>query len=112
VPPSLLPLLPPASIIAAAAAVGVLPDTVAVSVVFTVGASDDAVKDALATSGTAYSVIVDSWSLTAVVVLKRKSPACDGIKQTCKISLVCEGCKGIAKSMGGACPHTRAVKRD
>jgi hypothetical protein len=90
VPPSLLLLPPPASTIAAAAAVGVLPDTVAVSVVLTVGASDDAVKDALATSGKAYSVTVGSKSLTAVVVLKRKSQARDCMKQTCKISLLCK----------------------
>jgi hypothetical protein len=83
-----------------------------VFVVLTVGASDDAVKDALATSGEAYSFIVGSMSLTTVVLLKRKSPARDGIKQTCKISFVCEGCKGIAKFMGGACPHTRAAKRN
>jgi hypothetical protein len=109
VPPSRLPLPPPASIIAAVAAVGVKPDTVAVSVLLTVGASDDAVKDALATSGKAYSVIVGSRSLTAAVLQKRKSPARDGIKQTCKISLVREGCMGIAKSMGGAC-RTHALK--
>jgi hypothetical protein len=83
-----------------------------VSVVLTVGASDDAVKDALATSGKAYSVIMGSRSLIGVVVLKRKSPARDEIKQTCNIAPVCEGCKGIAKSMDSACPHTRAVKRN
>jgi hypothetical protein len=45
-------------------------------------------------------------------VLKRTSLARDGMRQTCKISLVCEGCRGTAKSMGGACPQARAVKRD
>jgi hypothetical protein len=59
-PPPLLPLGPPASTTAAAAAVGVFSATAAVAVVFTVGASDGPVKDALATSGTAYSLFVDS----------------------------------------------------
>jgi hypothetical protein len=112
VPPPLLRLPPLASTTAVAAAVGVLPATAAVAVVFTVGASDDPVKDELATSGTANSLIVDNWSLSALVVPMQKSLARDGMKKTCKISLVYEGCRGTAKSMDGACPHTPAVKRD
>jgi hypothetical protein len=60
VPHPRLPLPPTASPTADAGAVGVLPATAPVPVVFIVGASDNAVKDAVETSDTAYSVIVYS----------------------------------------------------
>jgi hypothetical protein len=107
-PPSLLPLPPPASIIAAVAAVGVKPDTAAVSVVLIVGASDDALKDALATSGKAYSVIVGSRSLTAAVVLKRKSPARDGISKRARSPLFVKGVRKL-QSLWAARARTHAL---